>query len=369
MKEPTARRKPGPISADQPHQSVMLDAVMHALDPTPGGIYVDATFGDGGHSQAILQRIAPDGHLFALDRDQAAWQRNRSLLAQWSENMTPIHTPFSRLRTVLNEQGVSSIQGIIFDLGVSSPQLDDARRGFSFQYDGPLDMRMDQSSDESPLVPGRPSVSADPRRMTAAMIVNTFDKEQLADIFFHYGEERHARRIAQAIVTDRQKQPFTTTRQLASLLERIMPNPSGRIHPATRIFQALRIAVNQELHELQTALQEALSLLAVGGRAVVISFHSLEDRIVKQIFRQMADPGHAERAMASGPALLQQPVKPVAEYRLLTNKPLLPEAAEIAHNPRSRSARMRAIERLSPPALPVTFVPTARRTVVCEAQS
>jgi 16S rRNA (cytosine1402-N4)-methyltransferase len=307
---------------------------MDTLAPTPGGVYVDATFGDGGHSRAILQQIAPEGKLFALDRDGSAWQRNQPLLERWSGLLTPVHTPFSRLRTVLNEHGITSIQGILFDLGVSSPQLDDAKRGFSFQYDGPLDMRMDQTSDDAP------------RQLSAATIVNTYDKEDLADIFFHYGEERHARRIAQAIVHDRQKMPFTTTRQLASLLERIQPYQPGQIHPATRVFQGLRIAVNQELQELQTALQDALALLAAGGRAVVISFHSLEDRIVKQTFRQAADPDQAHGARLSGPERLRQPQKTICDFRLLTRKPIFPSDPEIARNPRARSARLRAIERL-----------------------
>ncbi|WP_130469842.1 16S rRNA (cytosine(1402)-N(4))-methyltransferase RsmH [Candidatus Magnetaquicoccus inordinatus] len=349
MRESTTRRAIATTLPGQPHQSVLLQEVIHTLDPVPGGVYVDATFGDGGHSQAILQRIAPDGKLFAMDRDQSAWQRNQAILEQWQAQLTPIHTPFSRLRSVLNDYGIASIQGIIFDLGVSSPQLDDATRGFSFQNDGPLDMRMDQLSDQSPLPRNQPTPNGDPRAVTAATIVNTYDKEQLADIFFHYGEERHARRIAQAIVSDRQKQPFTTTRQLASLLERLQPNRAGQIHPATRVFQALRIAVNQELQELQSALQDALSLLAAGGRAVVISFHSLEDRIVKQSFRQAADPEYGLSLNRCGAELLRQPQKIPSTYRLLTRKPLLPSAAEIANNPRARSARMRAIERLAEP--------------------
>ncbi|MBF0096541.1 MAG: 16S rRNA (cytosine(1402)-N(4))-methyltransferase RsmH [Magnetococcales bacterium] len=332
MRESTTRRGIAAHPPDQPHQSVLLQEVMDALAPSPGGIYVDATFGDGGHSQAILQRIAPNGKLFALDRDGSAWQRNQTLLETWSELLTPVHTPFSRLRTVLNEHGITTIQGILFDLGVSSPQLDDAKRGFSFQYDGPLDMRMDQTNAAAPF--------------NAATIVNTYDKEDLADIFFHYGEERHARRIAQAIVHDRQKMPFTTTRQLASLLERIQPYQPGQIHPATRVFQGLRIAVNQELQELQTAMDDALALLAAGGRAVVISFHSLEDRIVKQTFRQAADPEQANNTPFAGPERLRQPKKMISDFHLLTRKPILPSAQEIARNPRARSARLRAIERL-----------------------
>ena len=333
------------------HQSVLMQEVMAALAPIPGGTYVDATFGDGGHSRAILQAIGPQGRLFAMDRDQTAWQRNAATLAQYPEQLTALHAPFSQMRGLLAERGVCAVQGVLFDLGVSSQQLDEAERGFSFQTDGPLDMRMDQTT--APRIPrtGRWQEQANREQMTAAMIVNTFEKEALADIFFHFGEERHARRIAAAICMDRQQQPFTTTRQLAALLERITPG-RGAIHPATRIFQALRIAVNQELQELQQGLTDALELLVDGGRVVAISFHSLEDRIVKQTFRQAVDPLSRQDGRPAGPDLLVQPAQADPAFRLLTRKPLSPGHEEIGRNPRSRSARLRAIERLRGGALP-----------------
>ena len=334
----------------QKHQSVLIQEVMAALRPLPGGTYVDATFGDGGHTQAILQHIGPHGRLFALDRDLMALQRNADLLEQHKGQLTAIHTPFSRLSEVLAEQGVFTIQGVLFDLGVSSRQLDEEARGFSFQTDGPLDMRMDQSTEVG---------EKHPQPITAATIVNTFAKEALADIFFHFGEERHARRIAAAIVHDRQQHPFTTTRQLATLLERIMPGGQKAIHPATRVFQALRIAVNRELEELQQGLLNALKRLANGGRAVVISFHSLEDRIVKRTFRQAVDPRLRTDGLLQGPERLVQPQAAAPCFQLLTRKPLSPSDTEVRHNPRARSARLRAIERLrgATQATPSSCVP------------
>lgn len=326
------------------HLSVMAQEAIDALEPRPGGVYVDATFGDGGHSRAILQRIGSQGRLFALDRDRTAVQRSRALVCDYPEQLTVVHTPFSRLKEVLDQYGVATVQGVLFDLGVSSRQLDEPDRGFSFQADGPLDMRMDQPCMEQPME----------KLVTAATIVNTFGREALADIFFHFGEERHARRIAQAIVLDRQKQPFTTTRQLASLLERITPRKresrkfSGKtIHPATRVFQALRMAVNREMEELQTGLAGALERLAHGGKMAVISFHSLEDRMVKQTFRQTLHPPSSPL----GPAALVQPVERAVCFRLVTRKPLFAKAEEVQHNPRARSARMRVIERLPAPLM------------------
>ncbi|MBF0461561.1 MAG: 16S rRNA (cytosine(1402)-N(4))-methyltransferase RsmH [Magnetococcales bacterium] len=348
MRQTTAEKRAPLAIPGQKHRAVLLQEVVATLAPIPGGTYVDATFGDGGHTQAILQQIGPNGRVFALDRDQTAFQRNATLLEHHAGQLTVIHTPFSQLQAVLAERGVFAVQGVLFDLGVSSRQLDEPERGFSFQADGPLDMRMDQAVDGSaPQTDRPPPRQKSPGRLTAALIVNTFDKDALADIFFHWGEERHARRIAAAIVADRQTHPFTTTRQLASLLERIMPGGHAAIHPATRVFQALRIAVNRELDELQDGLRAALDLLADGGRAVVISFHSLEDRMVKQRFRQAVDPLLPPSGPLLGPDLLVQPRPTVPCFRLLTRKPLTPGPEEIAHNPRSRSARMRAIERLT----------------------
>ena len=354
MTQKPARTCTPSTTPGQTHISVLAPEVMTALQPLPGGVYVDATFGDGGHSRAILQRIGPQGRLFALDRDRQAIQHNVALVREYPEQLIMVHTAFSRLKEVLSQQGIFAVQGILFDLGVSSRQLDEPERGFSFQADGPLDMRMDQAVDfYDPPIPNllTPTTTGLQQRkpLTAATIVNTFGKEALVDIFFRFGEERHARRIAQAIVSDRQQQPFTTTRQLASLLERILPRNFGNnrkkgssIHPATRVFQALRIAVNHEMEELQTGLTRALECLDSGGKVVVISFHSLEDRIVKHTFRQAANPLSAP----VGPDILVQPTETTQLFRLLTRKPLLPGIEEIRYNPRSRSARLRAIERL-----------------------
>ena len=340
MQEKSTQISPSAPTPEQKHQSVLAREAVAALQPQPGGVYVDATLGDGGHSRAILQLIGPHGRLFALDRDPEAIQRSTELAHDYPGQLIVVHTPFSKIKQVLAQQGVVSVQGVLFDLGVSSRQLDKPERGFSFQNDGPLDMRMDQSA-TPPLHPEK--------QRTAATIVNTFTEERLVDIFFQFGEERHARRIARAIVQDRQQQPFTTTRQLASLLERILPRydknskKTASIHPATRIFQALRIAVNQELEELQTGLSDAMEQLANGGRIAVISFHSLEDRIVKQMFRQAVNP----LPPPVGPASLVQPSNPVPCFRLLTRKPLFSSTEEIQKNPRARSARMRIIERLT----------------------
>ena len=340
MQEKSTQISPSASVPEQKHQSVLAKEALAALQPQPGGVYVDATMGDGGHSRAILQRIGPKGRLFALDRDPEAIQRSVELTHDYPEQLIVVHTPFSKIKQVLVQHNVVSIQGVLFDLGVSSRQLDKPGRGFSFQHDGPLDMRMDHSAT---------SCSSPEKWMNAATIVNTFTEERLVDIFFRFGEERHARRAARAIVQDRQRQPFTTTRQLASLLERILPRQNknskitASIHPATRIFQALRIAVNRELEELQSGLSGAMEQLANGGKIAVISFHSLEDRIVKQIFRQAVNP----LPPPIGPASLLQPSTPVPRFRLLTRKPLFSSTEEIQNNPRARSARMRVIERLT----------------------
>lgn len=312
------------------HIPVLSEEVLEAFNPMIEGVYLDATFGGGGHSQMILQHIGPKGKLIALDRDIHAIQKGQELVQQHPERLLLIHSPFGDLKTVLEARGIKSIQGALFDLGVSSRQLEDPQRGFSFQYDGPLDMRMDQSPTN--------------RALNAATIVNTFSNEKLTDIFFRFGEEPHARRIARAIVQDRKQQPFVTTRQLAGLLERIIPRKKRSIHPATRVFQALRIAVNQEMDELQKGLKQAIELLAPLGKLAVISFHSLEDRIVKQTFRKII----SSEPPPFGPNILikNQQTEPI--FQIHTRKPLFAKPTEVQNNPRSRSARMRVLERLIP---------------------
>ncbi|MBF0369899.1 MAG: 16S rRNA (cytosine(1402)-N(4))-methyltransferase RsmH [Magnetococcales bacterium] len=340
------------------HQSVLSHEAVTGLAPGPEGIYLDATFGAGGHSQRILEATSPGGRVVALDRDPEAIRGGARVVAHHPDRFTLIQSPFSRLSRVLGELQIEEINGVLFDLGVSSMQLDSPERGFSFQSDGPLDMRMsadpqmeqvsevmENSSGEGRKGQGK-SQSVGKGQPSAADLVNTLKADELADIIFRFGDERHSRRIARAIVTDRQEKPFTRTRELAGLLERILPRSKDRIHPATRTFQALRIAVNQELAELETGLAAAMEAVAVGGRIVVISFHSLEDRLVKQTFRKASSPIEPlipgqHRAGRWIPAKAIPP-----KFRLLTRKPVMPTSEEIAQNPRSRSARMRILERL-----------------------
>lgn len=273
---------------------------------------MDCTLGGGGHAEAILEATAPDGLLFGIDRDEEALRRAGERLKRYGTRVRFLHEDFKNLGTILRTQHVQGVDGILMDLGVSTLHLMDSERGFSFQNDGPLDMRMDRGS--SP---------------TAAALVNSLSEPRLLQILFEYGEERWARRIARAIVREREKSPITRTLQLADLVRRAVPRSgrAPRIHPATRTFQALRIAVNQELDQLGVGLSEAVSSLNDGGRLCVISFHSLEDRIVKRTFKALI---HA---------------KP-ARIRLITKKPVVPGSDEIRMNPRSRSAKLRALERI-----------------------
>jgi 16S rRNA (cytosine1402-N4)-methyltransferase len=305
----------------------MLQEVLQALAPADGGVYLDGTFGGGGYARAILD--AARCTLFALDRDPAAITRGADLVARYPGRLHLIEGRFGDMLSLLSDSGVDALDGVVLDLGVSSFQLDDAARGFSFRADGPLDMRM---GGDGP---------------SAADIVRTAPEEELADILFRYGEERHSRRIARAIVAARAEEPITTTGRLASVIRAAMPperGPGGqRIHPATRGFQALRIAVNDELQEIERGLAGAASLLGAGGRLVVVSFHSLEDRIVKQ-FMERATGRVASPSRHDPRALIARNEPPA--FRSLTRGAARPGAAEIAANPRARSARMRAIERI-----------------------
>ena len=300
----------------------MLAESLRALNLKPGGVYMDATFGRGGHAEAILSRLGTDGRLLCLDRDTQAVAAASGKFAVDSR-VSVFHAAFSALAECADrvEPGLT-LDGILFDLGVSSPQLDDAHRGFSFMQDGPLDMRMN-------LEQGR----------SAADVVNTAPESELAGIFFQFGEERNARRIARAIVHDRVEFPFRTTLQLAQLIERVAPTRDRHKHPATRVFQALRIHVNQELTELQAGLAAALSRLTMGGRLAVISFHSLEDRIVKRFMRDLSsvDP------MYAGLPDIPPHVRPKLR---LVGKSLEASQLEIDRNPRARSARLRVAEKL-----------------------
>jgi len=308
------------VSGAAPHHTVLLAEAVEALEVRPGGVYVDATFGRGGHSRAILSRLGGLGRLVALDRDTQAV----SAAGDWNDaRFAIVHAPFSRLGEVLRAQGVSAVDGVLLDLGVSSPQLDDATRGFSFRFDAPLDMRMDTTRGE-----------------TAARWLARATQQEIAGVLRDYGEERFAHAIAKAVVAVRAGEPVTTTRQLAALVAQAVRTREPGQHPATRTFQAIRILINQELEELTLVLPQAVDALKPGGRLVVISFHSLEDRIVKRFLRDAARPDRLPARLPLRAAELPQP-------RLrLVGKARRPDAAETSANPRARSAVMRVAEKI-----------------------
>jgi len=304
------------------HRPVMLAEVLEALRPGPGGIYADGTVGGGGHSEAILAASAPDGWLYGCDRDDVAMEAARLRLRRFEGRFEIRRGRFDELADWVPP---GSCNGIVLDLGVSSPQLDQAERGFSFQQEGPLDMRMDRR-----------------QRLTAADLVNEADTGELAKIFWEYGEEREARRFARSIVEARLTSRFETTRQLAEHIERLVPRKGLRVHPATRVFQALRIAVNDELKLVENGLDAVWTLLAPGGRLAVITFHSLEDRIVKLFGRRLARDYEFD-GNVDVPEL-RRPVAP--KLKLITRKAIQPSEAEISENPRARSAQLRVMERI-----------------------
>jgi 16S rRNA (cytosine1402-N4)-methyltransferase len=295
------------------HQPVLLAEALRWLEPRPGRRYCDATVGYGGHASAILEASAPDGRLVGLDRDAAALAEARQALAGFGERVTLVHAPFSRMREVLAQAGALPLDGCLVDLGVSSPQLDRPERGFSFRRSGPLDMRMDQSAGE-----------------TAADYLRRVSEEELVGVLQDFGEERFARRIARAIVEARRREHIDSTGALAALVASAVPRREHGKDPATRTFQALRIAVNRELEELERLLEDAPACLRPGGRLVVIAFHSLEDRMVKRRLRALAQADGGEPF-----------------FRILTKKPVPPDDAEVAGNPRARSAKLRAAERVA----------------------
>jgi len=301
-----------------PHIPVLGREAVDHLAPRAGGIYVDATFGAGGYSRAILD--VPGTRLIAIDRDRTAIAGGAELVERSAGRLTLVEDRFSNLADVCAAHGVDAVDGVVMDVGVSSMQLDQAGRGFSFRLDGPLDMRMGQAGP------------------TAADVVARASEGDLADIIYLFGEERQSRRIARAIVADRQETPFTTTRALADLVGRVVRSKPGDIHPATRTFQALRIFVNEELEELQTALAAAERVLTPGGRLVVVSFHSLEDRIVKNFLAERSKTGGGSRH-------LPEVAQTAPSFQLLTRRPVVAGEDEVAHNPRARSAKLRAAER------------------------
>jgi len=292
------------MESDAGHVPVLLEETLELLAVRPGGLWVDGTLGTGGHAEAVLRATAPDGRLLGLDRDEEALERARARLNPFGARVRLEHADYRELPARLGDERAS---GILLDLGVSSLQLDDAERGFSFQREGPLDMRMDRSE-----------------RGTAAELVNRMREGELADLIHEYGEEPFSRRIARAIARARESEAIETTTRLAEIVRRAAPKSRRPgFHPATRTFQALRIRVNRELDGLGEAIEHAAACLRSGGRLVVIAFHSLEDRAVKQAFRSLAGRGFA----------------------LLTRKPLRPGDAELRRNPRARSARLRALRR------------------------
>jgi 16S rRNA (cytosine1402-N4)-methyltransferase len=301
-----------------PHIPVLGREAIDHLAPRDGGIYVDATFGAGGYSRAILD--VSGTRLIAIDRDRTAIAAGAELAERAAGRLTLVEDRFSNLAEVCAAQGIDAVDGVVMDVGVSSMQLDQAGRGFSFRFDGPLDMRMGQAGP------------------TAADIVARASEGDLADVIYLLGEERQSRRIARAIVADRQETPFTTTRALADLVGRVVRSKPNDIHPATRTFQALRILVNEELDELQTALVAAERVLKPGGRLVVVSFHSLEDRIVKNFLSERSKTGGGSRH-------LPEVAQTTPSFQLLTRRPVVAGDEEVAHNPRARSAKLRAAER------------------------
>jgi 16S rRNA (cytosine1402-N4)-methyltransferase len=302
------------------HTSVLLDEAIEFLAVQPGGRYIDCTLGAGGHALAIMRETEPGGLLLGIDADPHAIEFAKGSLEEYPDSVHLVNGNFRDLKAIARQQNFVPVHGVLFDLGISSMQLAEQGRGFSFQADAPLDMRF-----------------SDSQTLTAADIVNGYEEEDLANLIWEFGEERHSRRIARAIVRAR---PLTTTTQLAAVVQKAAPDGRSRIHPATRTFQALRIAVNDELASLTSALEQARDVLGVGGRLVVISFHSLEDRIVKQFLAREAKD------------CICPPEQPTctcghkASLRILTKRPVAPGPEEVRRNPRSRSAKLRAAERL-----------------------
>jgi len=307
------------VSSGLRHETVLLEEAVAALNIQPDGVYVDATFGRGGHSRSILAQLGTNGRLIALDKDPAATAVGQG----WKDpRFEIVHGSFAQMTEILHARGLTQVSGVLMDLGVSSPQLDEAERGFSFRFDAPLDMRMDTT-----------------RGLSAAAWLADADEGEIRGVIKDYGEERYAKSIAGAIVAQRAGAPITTTKRLADLVAGVVPTREPGQNPATRTFQAIRIYINRELEELSLALPQAEQLLAPGGRLAVISFHSLEDRIVKRFMREASSPPPLPRRLPIRAADIAAP-----KMRLV-GRAIRPQASEIAANPRARSATLRIIER------------------------
>ena len=307
------------------HESVLLPETIGLLDVKPEGVYVDATLGRGGHTRALAEKLTA-GHLYSFDKDAEAIAESQENLADLADRITLIHADFRDLRQELEARGVEAVDGVMMDLGVSSPQFDDPERGFSYRFDARLDMRMDQE-----------------QKLTAYDVINTYGEGELASVFRRYGEERYAGPIARTIVRQREKAPVETTFQLVELIRSALPakvlNKKG--HPAKQVFQALRIEVNDELGALEEGLQQACSILKPGGRCAVITFHSLEDRIVKTIFKELTTAPFVEPRLPVKASQMEQ-----ASFTAVTRKPVTAGSEELARNRRAHSAKLRAVERI-----------------------
>lgn len=307
----------------QLHYSVLLNECIEGLNIKENGKYVDATVGYAGHSKNILAKIKK-GHLFAFDEDEAAVKYSKNVLSSIGDNFTVFRENFVNMPKVLKDSGIEKVDGILFDLGFSSPQIDDASRGFSFMLDAPLDMRMDNQNN-----------------LTAQMIVNTYSKEELIKIFYEYGEEKLSKVIAEKIVLERKTKKINTTLELVDIiLSAVGANYFYKNHPERKIFQALRIEVNNELKVLEEVLPQAIDMLSSGGRMCVITFHSLEDKIVKKIFKKYSEVDEILKGVKDIPKEYQPKIK------IINKKPILPSEKELSENSRSHSAKLRIIERI-----------------------
>lgn len=305
------------------HYSVMLHESIDGLNIKEDGIYIDGTLGYAGHSSEILKKLTT-GHLYSFDQDEEAIEYASERLSKVGKNFTIIHSNFANMKEKLAELGVDKVDGILFDLGLSSPQIDNAERGFTFMNDAPLDMRMDKSC-----------------KLTAEIVVNTYTYDKLTDIFFLYGEEKMSKVIAKKIVNERENKPIKTTKELVNIIEKAVgAKYFNKSHPERQIFQAIRIEVNGELTVLKSVLPDAIDLLKENGRMSVITFHSLEDRIVKQLFKKESEIDDLVKGLPNIPDEYKPKIK------LINKKPILPTPEEISENSRSKSAKLRIIERL-----------------------